>query len=283
MATRINTIRTENSGGGQIFDGASGTFGVSLADGDAVILRESRDRYTSALTIPTIDLASLTFEPGFLGEISGDTPLAVEVNNTGTGLVTIEPGGRALKLSAGDPAKVWAEVRSRTAAALTFSNGTIGDGTDGGWFASGGGSIIFAEDVSWAANSVLENAGCQIHLRESAGKSVPTLRHVAGTTKLEIDVATLNIRGGADSVVTIDSSNCTPTAVNIDGGVLELLECGTITALNGSGGVVDFSRVKGMPTLTATALGPGVIVRLRRGQTYTATADYAGGPRIVYV
>lgn len=132
------------------------------------------------------------------------------------------------------------------------------------------GTASFSENVA-ATSGVWTNMGGALSIAYAAASAIPTLNLVGGSTSLLRNATTLNVYGGAN---TIDCKALAITTINMFGGTLTLRNCGTITAFNAYGGLLDFSGLSRPLTITtATGAGPASLT-VRRSRYITLTNPF---------
>ena len=270
------TTRTIASPATNLLTGLGGTVNAA----DVVYVNKFSVDYVLA-DLSASDLTSLTLTAGFSGTfktgLSGQLKLVV--NQASTGIFTNQSSSPQIDLVSTSSTGVIYEIRNQPAVGGVLNLSTL---KCTNFYQTDRGSVRIAADVD-LTNAYI--AGGRVEFVEGASFTT-TLITAGGSAAVTLnrDVTTLNVEG--DSEVTINSSYCTPTTISMRGGTLNVAECGTIAALNGASGVVDFTRVTLPTTVTARACGPGVTILLPKAGlvTFSGTSgDFGGGPAIRYL
>jgi hypothetical protein len=252
----------------------------SLSAGDTVYINKFAIDFTNA-DLSATDLLNVTLTAGFAGTFKAEAngQLKLVVNQTSTGVVINQSASPRIDLVSTSSTGVIYEIRNQPAVGGLLTLSTL---KCTNFYQVDRGNARIAADVD-LTNAYISAGRVEFVEGNSFTTTLITVGDDAAVT-LNRDVTTLNVEG--DCQVTINSSYCTPTTINLRGGTLYVAECGTIAALNGTSGTADFSRVTIPTTVTARACGPGVEIILPKSGlvTFSGTSgDFGGGPSIRYV
>lgn len=253
--------------------------GSTVNAADTVFINKYATDFTNG-DISSADLTALTLTAGFAGTFKAEAggQLKLVVNQSSTGVLTNQSSSPRIDLVSTSSTGVIYEIRNQPAVGGLLTLATL---KCTNFYQVDRGNVRIGADVDMT-NAYID--GGRVEFVESNSFTTTTITADSGSVVLNRDVGTLNVEG--DVEVTINSSYCTPTTINMRGGILIVAECGTIAALNGFSGLVDFTRVTVPTTVTARACGPGVTIRLPKSGlvTFSGTSgDFGGGPTVQVV
>lgn len=233
--------------------------GATPADGDTVSFSRDSVRYTNSLSgMAAIDLLAVKFGAGYTGDIDS-APLKFVCDRTSTGLVTINWGGRRLKLgSSSNTAIIYQAIVDPVA------GGTVE------WTDCRLKNLIGAAGATNVWDSVdLDNcrlAGGSMYIAQSnANPTVDLLTVSGGVCETLRDFTNGTVSGGE---LRMSHKDVTPSGtLTVSGGTVRFgTEAGpmglTLGTLNATSGVLDFSRLARPLTIGASSLGGAVRVIL---------------------
>lgn len=253
--------------------------GGAPASGDTVYVNKWATDYNAA-DLSAADLTLFVITAGFSGsfQAANSGQLKLVVNQTGAGVFINQSSSPRIDLVSTSSTGVIDEIRNQPAIGGVLTISTL-KCTD--FFQVDRGSVRIASDVD-LTNAYID--GGRVEFADGASFTTTLIVACSGDVVLNRDATTVNIEGTA--TVTINSTNCTPTTINMRGGTLVVAECGGIGTIAGFSGLVDFSRCTRPTTVTARACGPGVTFRLPKSGlvTFSGTSgDTGGGPVLEYV
>ncbi len=260
--------------------------GGTVADTDSVYIDKYAIDFNPA-DLSAYDLTRLELGSGYSGRMtSAGQALKCVVNQAGAGLLINRSNSPQLEITSSSAAGVIATFVN----APSF-NGTVKLDTCKP-------TVIYQPmpstqtlgascDLSHASGLVVITKGrCVLEKTLSAATYKATEVTVGGDAVIDCgrDVGIVNCEGGGTFRCTSD--HCSPTTVNMRGGVFVMGPCSGITTLQGNCGVVDQTGVCAPVTIGTMNLAPTVtILRSSRTVAPTVTTDNspAGGPKISYV
>jgi hypothetical protein len=269
MATKYNTVEDDNF---------TTAIGGAPSSGDTVMVIKGNRDYSAGTDLDAYDLQRFELTPDFGGRFRNEAggKLSLVVNQTGTGKFINNSRSPKIELESSSASGVIYEIQHAPA----LASGLLQVGACDCEMAYVQDGVFIALDGSDIAAAKL--AGGKSFFRNSSN-ALPTVDCYDGSHEIARDITTANIYGGA---MRFSDTAVVPATCNIQGGVLEVLECGTISALNGFRGVLDISQSRRPLTISAAVLYPNFRIRLRRGQSLpswgTPTKPY-GEPQFEYV
>lgn len=269
MAIKYNTVDDAD------FTAAIG--GAPTAGDTVMVIKGNRD-YSAGTDLDAYDLARFELTPDFGGRFRGEDGgrLSLVVNQTSTGKFVNNSRSPRIELESSSSAGVIYEIQHAPA----LATGILQVGACDCNMAYVQDGVFTATDVADIAAAKL--TGGKAFFRNSAFV-LATVDNYEGSHEIGRDITTLNNYGGS---MRFSDTAVVPATCNILGGMLEILESGTIAALNGFRGVLDISQSRRPVVITAAVLYPSFRIRLRRGQSLptwgTPTKPY-GEPQFEYV
>lgn len=253
--------------------------GGAPSSGDTVYVNKWATDFNAA-DLSAADLLLFVITAGFSGsfQAANSGQLKLVVNQTNTGVFINQSNSPRIDLVSTSSTGVIYEIRNQPAFGGVLTLSTL---KCTNFYQTDRGSVRIANDVD-LTNAYID--GGRVEFADGASFTTTLITACSGAVTLNRDVTTLNIEGSAE--VTINSTNCSPTTVNMRGGTLVVGECGGVGTLAGYSGVADFSRASRPVTIAARACGPGVLIRLPKSGLITFTSisgDVGGGPTLEYV
>lgn len=265
MASRYNSTQNVN---------LTTSLGGTISAGDSCFVSKWATDYSAGTDLSAADLTLFEIQEGASGSLAtaNGGGLVLVANQTSTGTFRNRGSMSRVDLRSTSASGVIYNVENNPALVSGILQIATGDYNQ---LRQKSGTVLV--DSTADLNNA-EITGGQTWL-SNATYAMTLCKILAGTNHIARDVGTLTIGGGTNF---IEHTDVTPTTMNLDGGVVNVLAMGTVGTLNAIFGLLDFTKTERMPTFSAGSIGPGVLVRARAGQTlpdFSALTKHFGGPR----
>jgi hypothetical protein len=265
MASRYNSTQNVN---------LTTSLGGTISAADSCFVSKWATDYSAGTDLSAADLTLFEIQEGAEGSLAtaNGGGLVLVANQTSTGIFRNRGSMSRVDLRSTSASGVIYNVENNPALASSILQIATGDYNQ----LRQKSGVLLVDSTADLNNA--EITGGQTVLA-NATYAMTLCKITGGTNTIARDVATLSISGGVN---TIDHTDVTPTTLNLDGGVVNVNEMGTVSTLNAVAGVLDFTKNRRMPAFSAGSIGPGVTVRARAGQTlpdFSSLTKHFGGPR----
>jgi hypothetical protein len=254
-----------------------------IADGDTVRLNKFADRFATDTDLSTKDLLLFHMASEWEGraQADGGAGFTLVCNRTSTGKVVNESKSPRVEIASTSSAGVIYEVENAPAAGGVLQMGAM----DCNKLIQQKGTAIVGDTCDL---NILELLGGVADVRRTASYTLSLIRAMAGALTLRRDFTNMEIKSDPDqgrAVVTLEDELAAPSgAIDLDGGELRIVECGTVAQLNGYSGILDVRKIRNPITFTASLLFPGLKVYHSLSNTNTITwnaTERRGGAQFI--